>query len=182
MESCRTGGNPVGQESNVNILWFDIFMASHTEKQDNGSDRSFAVWLLCHSSLESISWMGLSLSKLRPIYLTKSDNSSFSFHPRKESKDPEEKTPVSPGHCSMVQSGGSLYSKFSVKLSPCPETSCLGFRAAHAAPILALPPCSLKTSVSSWPCIQIETMPCGPLDLESTIFTGTSLQWLYSHT
>lgn len=95
MESCRTGGNPVGQESNVNILWFDIFMASHTAKQDNGSDRSCAVWLLCHSSLESISW---SLSKLRPIYLTKSDNSSFSFHPRKESRDPEEKTPVSPGH------------------------------------------------------------------------------------
>lgn len=129
MESCRTGGNPVGQESNVNILWFDIFMASHTAKQDNGSDRSCAVWLLCHSSLESISW---GLSKLRPIYLTKSDNSSFSFHPRKESRDPEEKTPVSPGHRSLVQSGGSLYSKFSVKLSPCPEPSCLGFRAARS--------------------------------------------------
>lgn len=77
-------------------------MASLIEKQDSGSNRSFAVWLLSHFSLESISLMGLSLSELRLIYLAKSDSSSSSFHPRKESNDAEEETPVSPGHRSLV--------------------------------------------------------------------------------
>lgn len=180
MESCRTGGNPVGQESNVNILWLDIFMASHTEKQDNGSDRSCAVWLLCHSSLESISWMGISLSKLRPIYLTKSDNSSFSFHPEKNVETLKRRlqwAQVTVPWCNLE----GVFIQSSV-------WSCLPVQSLHAwvsgqhAPILPLPPCSLKTSMSSRPCIQIETMPCGPLDSESTIFAGTSLQWLYSHT
>lgn len=50
-------------------------------------------------------------------------------------------------------------------MSPCPETSCLGFRAASIHP---LPPCSLKTSVSSQSPIQVETVPCGLLDSERT--------------
>lgn len=62
------------------------------------------TWLcdLCHFSLEGISLIGLSLSVLRPVYLEKSNKSSFSFHLRKESKDSEEKALVSPGRCSLV--------------------------------------------------------------------------------
>lgn len=39
-----------------------------------------------HICLENISWMGLSLSVLRPIYLAKSNDSDVSFHLRNNLK------------------------------------------------------------------------------------------------